>query len=146
VSELYLAIIAAAVVVMAIIQVTAIVVAARAARRVGDAVSRLEQDVRPIVANLQTISADAARATASAAAQVQRAEQTVGLVLDRVEAVSARVEETLQTIQQGILAPARDGMAFLQTIRSIFSSFTRGGPPRPRPSAVTDDEDALFIG
>jgi hypothetical protein len=145
VSEVYLAAIAVAVVVMAIIQVAAIVFAARAARRVGDAVARLEQDVRPIVANLQTISTDAARVTASAAAQVQRAEQTVHVVLDRVESVSARVEETLQTIQHGILAPARDGLAFLQTIRALVASFTRGAAPRSR-TAAADDEDALFIG
>lgn len=144
-SELYLAIIAGAVVVMAVIQVTAIVIAARAARTVSDAVSRLEQDVRPIVTNLQTISTDAAKATASAAAQVQRAEQTVSVVLDRVDAVSARVDETLQSIQDGILAPARDGLAFFQAIRSIFTAVSRGGGPRPRPQA-SDEDDALFIG
>lgn len=144
-SEIYLAIIAAAVVVMALIQVTAIVIAARAARRVSDAVARLEQDVRPIVTNLQTISTDAAKATASAAAQVQRAEQTVAVVLDRVDAVTARVDETLQSIQNGILAPARDGLAFLQTLRSIVASFTRGSAPRSRQQA-SDEDDALFIG
>ena len=144
-NEVYLAIIAVAVAVMAIIQVAAIVMAARAARGVSEAVSRLERDVRPIVTNLQTISSDAARATASAAAQVQRAEQTVTSVLERVDAVSARVEETLQTIQQGILAPARDGFALIQAFRSIFSSMARGSAPRSRPS-VSDEDDALFIG
>ena len=63
-SDVFLGVIAAAVAVMAIIQVAAIVVAMRAARRVGDAVSRLETDVRPIVANLKSMSADAARAAA----------------------------------------------------------------------------------
>ena len=52
--RVFLGIIAVAVLVMAIIQVAAIVFAARAARSVGEAVSRFEQDVRPIVANLQT--------------------------------------------------------------------------------------------
>jgi hypothetical protein len=146
VTELFLGIIAAAVLVMATIQVAAIVFAARAARRVGDAVSRLEQDVRPIVANLQTISADAARVTTAAAAQAERAQQTVGAVLDRVEAVSGRVEDTLRTIQDGILAPARDGLAFLQTLRSILASFRAPAtPPRPR-GGSSEDEDALFIG
>jgi len=56
VTDLFLGIIAAAVLVMAVIQVAALVLAARAARRVGEAMARLEEDVRPIVANLTTVS------------------------------------------------------------------------------------------
>ena len=145
-SEVFLGIIAVAVVVMAIIQVAAIVFAARAARSVGDAVSRLEQDVRPIVANLQTLSADAARVTASASAQVERTQKTVEALLNRVDSISARVEQTLQTLQHSILAPARDGFAFVQAIRSIFSSARSArSAPRHRPTP-TEEEDALFIG
>ena len=70
-TELFLGVIAAAVLIMAIIQVAAIVFALRAARRVDDAVSRFEQHVQPIVANLQSISTDAARATSVASAQVE---------------------------------------------------------------------------
>ena len=145
-SEVYLGIIAVAVAVMAIIQVAAIVFAARAARSVGDAVSRFREDVRPIVANLQTLSADAARATASATAQVERAQQTVEAVLNRVDAVGARVEQTVQMLQNGILAPAREGYAIMQAIRAVFSP-SRPSRPAPRTRPVTaEDEDALFIG
>jgi hypothetical protein len=146
VSEVYLGIIAVAVAVMAIIQVAAIVFAARAARSVGDAVSRFQAEVRPIVANLQTLSADAARATAAATVQVERAQKTVETVLNRVDAIAARVEQTLQTVQNGIFAPAREGYAFMQAIRAIFSSPRTPRPaPRPRPIPA-DEEDALFIG
>jgi hypothetical protein len=146
VNDVFLGFIAIAVAVMAIIQVAAFVFAARAARSVGEAVARFQEDVRPIVANLQTLSADAARATASATAQVERAQRTVDTVLDRVDAISARVEQTLQTIQNGIFAPAREGYAFMQAIRAIFSSSRPSRPaPRPRPVAA-EDEDALFIG
>lgn len=148
-TDVFLGIIAVAVAVMAIIQVAAIVFAAKTARTVGDAVARLERDVRPIVANLQTISADAARAATSAAAQVERAQETVDTVLTRVEAVAMKMEDTLQTIQNGLLAPAREGFAFLQAIRSFFSGGKSPRPPRsgprPRPGAA-EDEDALFIG
>jgi hypothetical protein len=146
VSDVFLGIIAAAVVVMAIIQVAAIVFAARAARSVGDAVTRFQEDVRPIVANLQTLSADAARATAAAAAQVERAQKTVEAMLTRVDAVGARIEQTMQTVQHGIMAPAREGFAFMQAIRSIFAS---ARPPRPAPrprGTAAEEEDALFIG
>lgn len=145
-SDVFLGIIALAVVVMAIIQVAAIVFAARAARTVGDAVSRFEQDVRPIVANLQTLSADAARVTASASAQVERTQKTVEVLLARVETISARVEQTVQAVQNGIMGPAREGYAFMQAIKAIFSvARPSRQSPRSRPAA-TEEEDALFIG
>jgi BMFP domain-containing protein YqiC len=146
VSEVFLGIIAIAVAVMAIIQVAAIVFAARAARSVGEAVSQFQEDVRPIVANLQTLSTDAARAAASAAAQVERAQKTVEAVLNRVDLVGARVEQTVQMLHNGILAPAREGYAVMQAIRAIFSpSRSSRQAPRSRPVSA-EEEDALFIG
>ena len=145
-TELFLGLIAAAVVVMAVVQVVVVIAAARAARNIGEAVSRLEHDVRPIVANLQTLSGEAARASASASAQVERMQKTLDVVLDRVDTATVRVEQTLQTIQEGILAPAREGFGVLQAIRAFFS--TSRDPrrrPRSRP-APAEDEDALFIG
>jgi len=147
VNDLFLGLIAAAVVVMAIVQVVVLLFTARAARTVGDAVSRLEQDVRPIVASLQTISAEAARATASATAQVERMQKTLDSVLDRVDTASVRVEQTLQTIQDGILAPAREGFGLLRLLRALFSVARRPrSHPYARPSSAAEDEDALFIG
>jgi hypothetical protein len=139
VTDLFLGLIALAVLVMAIIQVAAIVFAARAARHVGDAVSRLEERVQPIIASLQMVAADAARASAAASAQVEKAGR---LVDDLVE----RVDQTIVTAQDTILRPAREGLAFLAALRKIF-----GGPSRGRRSTTprqppVDDENALFIG
>ena len=66
-SEIFLGVIAGAVVVMAVVQVGSIVFAARAVRRLEHLVHQLEHDVRPMVASLQALTADAARATALAA-------------------------------------------------------------------------------
>lgn len=138
-SELFLGIIALALLVMAVIQVAAVLVAARAARRLGDAVSRLEQGVQPIVTNLQRVSADVARASESAAVQVERA----GRLL---EDVAARVDGTLTSLQQNVVVPTRDIFAFLQHLKSIVDVFRgQGGTARTR-SASADEEDALFIG
>lgn len=140
-SDLFLGIIAAAVLVMAIIQVAAIVFALRAARRAGEAVSRLEQDVRPIVTSLQTISADAARASSVAAAQVQRAEQVIA-------DLGKRVDETAAAVQSSIVGPAREGMALLKGLLAALAVFrpgAAGAPPRKRPAA-SEEEDPLFIG
>jgi hypothetical protein len=141
VTDLFLGIIAAAVVVMAAIQVAAIVFATRAARHVGDAVNRFERDVKPIVADLKVMSSEAARATTSAAAQVQRAEQ---LLADLVR----RVDDTAAAVQSSIVGPAREGYAVIQGIIAALGAL-RGpggrGSSRKRPAAA-EEEDALFIG
>src|SRR5215204_528803 len=101
-AELYLGLIAAGVVVMASIQVAGIVTAMRAGRRIGDLAGRLEQDVRPILANLQKVSEEAARASTQVADQVERLDALVAII-------TTRVEETAATVQRTILQPIRDG-------------------------------------
>ena len=125
-TDLFLGIIAAAVLVMAVIQVAALVLAACAARRVGEAMARLEEDVRPIVANLTTVSADVAKIAAVAAAQAEQAEQVISRLRDRIDGL-------LQAIQE--------------SIRRIFpwtGWWSRRADPRKR--QPTEEEDALFIG
>jgi hypothetical protein len=140
VSDVFLGLIAVAVIVMAIIQVSVIVVAARAARRMGEAFARLEQDVRPIITNLQALSADAARATAMAAAQVERADQMLASLRDRLD-------ETIVSLLESLLRPARDLVALLQTLRDAFFGAGRRSPSGdPRRRQPSDEEDALFIG
>jgi hypothetical protein len=141
VSDLFLGIIAAAVAVMALIQVAAIVFALRAARRVGDLVSRLEQDVAPLVANLRVVSAEAARAATAASAQVERAGELIA-------ELTRRVDETAAKLQATIVTPVRDVMAVLRGIIAAFSAFRSGSDtasPRQRP-APAEEEDPLFIG
>jgi len=155
-ADLYLGLIALGVLVMAAIQVGAMVAALRAARRVGEMASRFEQDVRPIVVNLQKVSEEAVRASALAAAQVDRLDTLV-------TSVARRVEDTAATVQQTILQPARDGLALLNTLKNVIASFRDQGEPRaaqeprepeePRPARPgarrggqgAPDED-LFIG
>ena len=143
-TDLYLGLIALGVIVMATIQVVAIVMVIRATRRVGEMATRFEQDVRPIVVNLQKVSEEAARASAQAAAQVDRLDALVA-------GIARRVEDTAITLQQTILQPARDGLALLNGLKSIIASFREGretresreAPPRKDPP---DPHDDLFIG
>ena len=101
-SNVFLGIIAGAVLVMALIQVGAIVAGARLAQRVNRLAEQVERDMGPLVANLHTIGAEAARASALATAQVERADR---LFAD----VSAKVEEATSVVQQVIMAPATRG-------------------------------------
>jgi hypothetical protein len=143
-SDLFLGLIALGVLVMATIQVAAIIAVIQAARRVGALAGRFEQDVKPILVNLQKVSEEAARASSQAAAQVDRLDTLVS-------SVARRVEETAATVQQTILQPARDGLAFLQMLRNVVSGFreTRepaGEPKAANPPKAAPDDDELFIG
>lgn len=138
-TNVFLGLIALGVLVMATIQVAVIVFAARAAKQVGDAVSRFEQKVQPIIANLETVSADAVRATAAASAHVERAGKMV-------DDLVTRVDETVKSAQETILRPVWDAFAFLNALRNAFGgSRDDDSSRRKRPSPV-DDEEALFIG
>jgi len=139
VSEVFLGVIAASVVVMALVQLGMVVVAARAARRFERLASLLENDIRPVVASLQALTADAARATALATAQVERADRLFG-------DVAARVEQTLAAVQDTLIAPAREGFAWLSGLKAVLSALLdTKRPPQPKRGGVEDDE-ALFIG
>ena len=137
-----LGLIAAGVLLMAGGQVTAVIMAIRATRRVGDTPNRLEDSIRPIVSNVQQMSEDAARATAIATAQVAKAERMM-------DDVSRKIDETMDMVQHAILAPARNGMAMLEGLKAAFGAFFGGGNSgrrrSPRPASVAED-DASFIG
>lgn len=135
-SDVFLGVIAAAVLIMAVVQVAAVVFALRAAREVGDAVGRFERTMQPIVADLQRISADAARATNVAAAQAEKAAELI-------TSLSRRVDETAAAVQSSLFAPARDGFAMFQGLLAALAAFRQGSPKRP---TAAEEEDALFIG
>ena len=139
-SEVFLGIIALAVVVMAVIQVAGIVFAVSAARRIGETADRLERDIRPVVQNLQSITADAARAASLAAAQMDRADRLFGDLSRRAEQIMAVVPT--------ILGPAGKGVAFMSGLKAVISIMRdlRHSSRRPSRPATAEDEDALFIG
>jgi hypothetical protein len=137
-NNVLLGIIALSVLTMAIIQVAAIVFAARSARRLGELVTRLEQDIKPIVANIQSVTADAARTTALAAATVERADRFV-------QDATHRIEQTLATLPS-LIESARDGFNVLSGFKAILGAFRELRATSRRRPATVEEEDALFIG
>ena len=137
-TNVLLGIIAFGVLVMAVIQVAAIVFAMSAARRIGRVADRLERDLSPVVSNLQAITSEAARVTALAAAQMERTDRLFADLSRRAEQVMAAVP--------ALLGPAGKGFAFLNGIKAAVAAIyelrrsSRRGPAHP------DEEDALFIG
>lgn len=137
-NDVFLGAIAAGVLVMAIIQVAALIYAARIARRVDRLTTQIEQEIGPLFADLRAMTADAARAVSVAAAQVDRAER---LLTD----VGGRVEQAFAVLQSSVLAPLRDGAALLAGLRALFTVVRDMASGRARAKTV-DEDDGLFIG
>ena len=143
-AELLLGIIAVAVAVMAIVQVGAIVAGLRVARRVEALATDMETSVKPLLANLTTMSAEASRAATIAAAQVERIDKVFG-------EMAARVDQTLATAQALISGPAKEGMAIVAGVRAAMSAIqglreASRRRPAARAAAHDEDEESLFIG
>ena len=143
-SEIWLAVIAVAVAIMAVIQVGMVVAGLRAARRIGRIASELESGVKPLIAHLTTVSSEASRAATMAAAQVERFDV---LVSD----FSNRIDQTLTTAQRFVTGPAREGMAIVAGVRAAVSALQGLREASRRRSAVRsaageEEEESLFIG
>jgi len=135
VSNVLLGVIALAVVVMAAVQVVAIVFAISAARRLGAAAERLGRDLSPVMQNLEILTADAVRATGLTVAQMQRADRLFGDVTHRLD--------TLLSFLPGVLGPAGKGVAFLGGLKAVFGAIReirRVSRSRKRPGRAHDED------
>jgi hypothetical protein len=136
----FLGVIAVAVSVMAVVQVGVIVFGARLARRVDQLATQVDREIKPLLTNLNVVGEEAARAAQLAAAQVER--------VDKLFAeVALRVEDTAESLQSAIIAPAREGFALLSGLRAAFSALREmRSAAVPARSARHDEDDPLFIG
>lgn len=143
-AELLLGVIAVAVAVMAIVQVGAIVAGLRVARRVEKIANDLETGVKPLIANLTSVSSEAARAANMAAVQVER--------FDRMLSdLTTRLDQTLSAAQQFVRGPAREGLALMAGVKAAVGAL-QGMREATRRRAATraatfeEEEESLFIG
>ena len=126
---LWIAVIAAATVVMAIVQVGVVVYGARVAQRVNRLLDVVEREVRPALGRVDRISADAERVTKAAAAQVDRVDRIVGRVADQAE-------DLLAMTRTSVVTPVHRGNAFLAGLRAALETFRR---PDEAPPERTDE-------
>ena len=132
-----LVVMAAALVVMAAIQVAAVVTALRVARQVTAAADELRREIRPLLEQTRRIADEAARATKLATAQMERVDQLMA-------SVALRVEETVDVVQGALVTPLRQGAAIVSAVRAALS-IVREWQRRPRP-AREESDDAMFVG
>lgn len=140
-AELFLGVIALSVLVMALIQVGALMAGLRLARRVEALSLQVDREIKPLIANLTALTAEAARTAELASRQVERADRLFG-------DMAARVDQTLAVAQQFVQGPAKNGMALLTGVQAAVSAFKgiREASRRRRTTSPGVEDDSLFIG
>ena len=121
---------------------TAIFAGMRLAKRVDQLATQLDQDIKPLLANLTAMSSEAARAAALAARQAERLDRVFGEMVQRVD-------QTLAAAQQFVTGPARQGMAIMSAVKTVVDAYRGLRESSRRRSAgrpVVDEEESLFIG
>jgi hypothetical protein len=136
--SVFLGAIAAATLIMAGIQVGAIVAALRVAKRLDHLANQVEHEVRPLIAQATDLAEQARRSMALANQQVER--------IDRMMAeITGRVTETVEILQRSVISPIREGSAVIAGIKAGFEAL-RSLRRSPSRAGRVEDEDALFIG
>lgn len=138
-TEGFLGIIALATLVMAAIQVGAIIAAARIARQAQQTLATVQQDIRPLIAKANAVADEASRTAAIATAQAEKVDKLL-------TELSARVEYTSAVVQDAIITPAREGLAIVAAIKATLGALRGFRTLGPRHGRTAEEEDPLFIG
>ena len=140
ISTLFLGAIALATIMMAMLQIIVIVYGARLVRKLNRVVDQVEREIQPTLDRVNRVSADAARATSLAVAQVERADQLFSQAAEHTD-------HLMVAAQQAVVEPIRQGVSLLQGLRAALAAL-RGvwDPPAPPADSVSEDDKELFIG
>jgi hypothetical protein len=136
--SVFLGAIAVATLIMAGVQVGAIVAALRVAKRLDHLAHQVEHEVRPLIAQATDLAEQARRSMTLANQQVER--------IDRMMAeITGRVTETVEILQRSVISPIREGSAVIAGLKAGFEAL-RSLRRAPARAGRVEDEDALFIG
>ena len=139
-STVFLGVIAAATVTVAVVQIGLFLAALRLTRRVEALSTQVERELGPLAVKLGQVAGNLQQASALATVQIER--------LDRLFAgASKRADDTMSLVHGAVVGPIREGLAVVAAVRGVVGAiraFRRGSPGRATPKF--DDEDPLFIG
>lgn len=139
-SNLFLGIIAVSVLVMAVLQVAAVIFLARYAKKVLSLTEDLQREIKPLAAKVHAIADEAQRAAALATRQVERVDVLVADVSRRVQDTTA----SLQSVVTTLTGPMRSGGAVVSGLRAAIAALLTTQPDRR--FERDEEEDALFVG
>ena len=135
-NEVWLGIIAVAVLTMAIIQIVVGLQLMRVAKDAASTMQEFRTEIRPLIQKAHKVADDAGRVSALALTQVERVDQLMATT-------AMRVDDTLQIVQESLIAPVKQGAAVMAGLKAAIAVF-RARQDKGRYGR--DDEDALFIG
>ena len=115
-STLLLSVIAAATVIMAVVQIGVVVFAAKLAKRVSRLVDVIEHEIKPTLARVDAVSSDVARVTSLASNQAERLDQITSQLIEKID-------DILTVADRSVFAPLKQGAGFLCGLRAAFSAF-----------------------
>ncbi len=138
-SNVFLGVIAGSTLVMALLQVGAIMAALRLVRQAQQMVASMQQEVRPLITRATAMADDASRTVTLATVQAEKLDR---LVTD----LSRRAEDTAAILQEAIITPAREGIAIVAAIKAALGALRGFRDLAPRHARHVDEEDPLFIG
>lgn len=152
-SGVFLGIIAVATLIMALIQVGAIIAILRVAKQAQASIAMLQRDVTPLLADARPLLSDARPLLTRAHEIADEASRTMVIATAQAQKVdrlvtdlARRVDETSVLVQQAIVTPAREGIAIVAAIKAALGVIRRSGDFRGRTGRHGDEEDPLFIG
>lgn len=135
-TDVWLGVIAVSVLVMAVVQIAALVRLEGVAKEAAEATRDLRRELTPLIAKAHKVADDAGRVSALALTQMER--------VDRVlDSTALRIDDTMAVVQQALISPVRQGAAVMAGLKAALAVF-RARQDRGRYGR--DDEDALFIG
>jgi len=136
-STLLLSVIAAATVIMAVVQIGVVVFAARLAKRVSRLVDVIEHEIKPTLARVDAVSSDVARVTSLASNQAERLDQITSQLIEKID-------DILTVADRSVFAPLKQGAGFLFGLRAALSVFrdesTQSQAPPPSDSTSSTSE------
>ena len=135
-TEVWLGVIAVAVLVMAVAQVAVLIRLSQVAKETSEATRDLRRELTPLIAKAHRIADDASHVSALAVAQMER--------VDHVLSTTVRnIDHTVAVVQSAIISPVRQGTALVAGVKAALAVFKAR---QDRGRYGRDDEDALFIG
>ena len=136
---LFMGVIAAAVVVLAVVQVATLWYGVRVIRRLDQIADRVENDIQPVIDRVNAVSGDVTRVTSLAVAQIERADQLFARF-------AVRAERLMTVGQDAVIEPVRRSAALIQALRAALETLRTSPREAPAKPAADDEQEALFIG
>ena len=133
---IFLGVMAAALVAMAVAQVMISVALIRTTRQMSEAVQTIQRDLRPLIDKATRMTDDAARVAAMAATQIERVDRLVA-------SLSSRIDETVAAVQEAVVSPLKQGATVIAAVRAIVAAFREW---QGRNAGAREDEGPLFVG